>query len=319
MARFHVNTETGNTGICKAESGSCPFGGESGDENHYSDPVEAIQAAEKLMKEKHSTVDTLQKKKAPSKVRKISGKITINESDFVNYHESKRFAEKAWPNLRNELLEKNQEKVMDSFIQTGVITPEDADAILANRKRDLLKLESENSLSEYYDVTYDGESKYAEAAGVYEYLEETRKNMRQGRKSIPSTLVSGKNFNPSNQSVLNPESRKDSVKAMNEFNALNSKIKNLDQKIKNSAREAKNNTDLKLQRHYEALSDATKAELKAAKGKISLVGKEIIFLYLNKPRNFGIFGEDYIKVSKAAKIDYGNSVDYKVSEVRDVK
>jgi len=315
MAKFHVNPDTGNTGICKSEKGKCPFGGETGEDNHYSDPIEAIQAAEKLMEEKHSIVDTLQKKGSPSKIKKISSNVTINESDFVNYQESKRFAEKAWPELKYSLLDYEQEKIMDNFIQTGKITPEEADRILADKKRDLARLESNNSLDEYYDVTYDGEDIYAKAGGLYEYIEETRKNMRKGGKAIPSTLVSGKNFNPSNQSVLKPESRKNPVKAMNEFNSLNNEIKNLDQKIKNSAREAKNNSDLKLQRHHELLSDSKKEELKAAKGKLSLVAKEIIFLYSNDTKNFGIFGEDYIKVSKASKVNYGN----RISGVRVIK
>ena len=56
MARIHVNTNTGDTGTCKAKKGGCPFGGESGDENHYATKEEAVVASEKMMSDKYNEV-----------------------------------------------------------------------------------------------------------------------------------------------------------------------------------------------------------------------------------------------------------------------
>ena len=66
MARHHVNPNTGNASICKASKASCPFGGESGEENHYSSAQEATAAAEKLMAEQYSAVNTAYRKKDTS-------------------------------------------------------------------------------------------------------------------------------------------------------------------------------------------------------------------------------------------------------------
>lgn len=63
MAKYHVNPNTGNTGVCKSEKGKCPFGGNSGDENHYKTAGEANQAAEKLMAEKYTEVNPSYRKK----------------------------------------------------------------------------------------------------------------------------------------------------------------------------------------------------------------------------------------------------------------
>ena len=42
MARYHLDTETGNAGLCRAEKGKCPFG----EVNHYGSPLEAMSAYE---------------------------------------------------------------------------------------------------------------------------------------------------------------------------------------------------------------------------------------------------------------------------------
>lgn len=56
MARIHVNTNTGDTGVCKATKGGCPFGGDSGEENHYDTREEAMAASEKMMADKYKEV-----------------------------------------------------------------------------------------------------------------------------------------------------------------------------------------------------------------------------------------------------------------------
>lgn len=51
---YHVNPNTGDTGKCRAKH-SCPFGGDSGTENHFDSAADASTHAEKIMAEKHST------------------------------------------------------------------------------------------------------------------------------------------------------------------------------------------------------------------------------------------------------------------------
>lgn len=50
MAKFHVNPATGGISRCRAESQACPFGGESGSENHFDSIAEAKAGYEHVMK-----------------------------------------------------------------------------------------------------------------------------------------------------------------------------------------------------------------------------------------------------------------------------
>lgn len=56
MAKFHVNQKTGMTGVCEAQEGNCPLGGDSGSEHHYETEMEAVKAAEKIMEEEYGIV-----------------------------------------------------------------------------------------------------------------------------------------------------------------------------------------------------------------------------------------------------------------------
>lgn len=49
MSKFHVNPETGKVSQCRATGDGCPFGGETGTENHYESAAEAQSAYEKQM------------------------------------------------------------------------------------------------------------------------------------------------------------------------------------------------------------------------------------------------------------------------------
>lgn len=59
----HVNTNTGEVSVCKAKKGGCPFGGESGTDNHYSTPEEARAGSEKLMESTYATINKSYRKK----------------------------------------------------------------------------------------------------------------------------------------------------------------------------------------------------------------------------------------------------------------
>lgn len=53
---IHVNTNTGDIGSCKAKRGRCPFGGDSGLDNHYATHEEAVVAAEQYMNQHYGDV-----------------------------------------------------------------------------------------------------------------------------------------------------------------------------------------------------------------------------------------------------------------------
>lgn len=63
MAKYHVNPNTGNSGTCKSTKGKCPFGTE---DEHFSSPEAASAAAEKLMAEQYSAVNSAYRKKDTS-------------------------------------------------------------------------------------------------------------------------------------------------------------------------------------------------------------------------------------------------------------
>lgn len=44
--KYHVDPKTGNMGVCHAEKGNCPFGGEDGTANHYGSEAEAQAVSE---------------------------------------------------------------------------------------------------------------------------------------------------------------------------------------------------------------------------------------------------------------------------------
>lgn len=60
MARYHINNSD-EVGKCKASKEGCPFGGESGEANHYSDPEEAQHEAENRLEKKHGLINKIYK------------------------------------------------------------------------------------------------------------------------------------------------------------------------------------------------------------------------------------------------------------------
>lgn len=59
MARYHINPETGNIGVCSAKI-QCDF--ELSNDEHYSNKSAALEASEKQLEQKHSTIEPSMKK-----------------------------------------------------------------------------------------------------------------------------------------------------------------------------------------------------------------------------------------------------------------
>lgn len=84
--RYHVNPVTGEYGVCRAEKGKCPFGGATGDENHYATEEEARRASEAIH-ERMSMKSTLSKSAMPSA---LSGALHEGATVFRNGPDGKR-------------------------------------------------------------------------------------------------------------------------------------------------------------------------------------------------------------------------------------
>lgn len=48
MKRYHVNPKTGSPSICRADTGKCPYGGDTGQKGHYDTYGEAQKASQKF-------------------------------------------------------------------------------------------------------------------------------------------------------------------------------------------------------------------------------------------------------------------------------
>jgi len=60
---YHINKETGRVNICRATKQKCPYGGKTGQENHFATKEEAKQHNEKILSEIYSNTTSLRKTK----------------------------------------------------------------------------------------------------------------------------------------------------------------------------------------------------------------------------------------------------------------
>lgn len=83
--KHHVNPETGQSGKCGAGTGAkargCPFGGESGTENHYETEQEANAAAQVVLQEKYGELPSGMKKSDPAPKVEETGPKEVVEGD----------------------------------------------------------------------------------------------------------------------------------------------------------------------------------------------------------------------------------------------
>lgn len=54
MRRYHINPRTGVPSICRAESGKCPYGGDTGDKNHYNTYSEAQKKSQEYFEKMYN-------------------------------------------------------------------------------------------------------------------------------------------------------------------------------------------------------------------------------------------------------------------------
>lgn len=76
--KYHINSK-GMPAVCRAKKGNCPFGGESGEENHYNSIVEAQRAADKLNEESYGFLPGLKKAFSKFSSRKDAKRYKLDE------------------------------------------------------------------------------------------------------------------------------------------------------------------------------------------------------------------------------------------------
>lgn len=82
MSKYHVGPN--GPGPCKAEKGNCPYGGESGEENHYNSMEEAEQAYEQELEESYGSFTTYDYDEFEESIDTSKLLIQQDKTDFFN-------------------------------------------------------------------------------------------------------------------------------------------------------------------------------------------------------------------------------------------
>lgn len=117
--RWHVNPESGDVGLCNATIKTCPYGGQSGTENHYATRDAAQEAVEKAFEVKfggnlpENIVKTL---KANKSKMVFDAQPEANAANFTDELVTKGFpARLAGSSVRVDFISKNPEKPGDEL------------------------------------------------------------------------------------------------------------------------------------------------------------------------------------------------------------
>lgn len=145
MAKFHVNSENGRYGSCKAKPGNCPV---SGEEEHFHNKEAVIQASEQILSQKHGTTNSLKKKNV-----KRSDKKNIDlPSDIFKHPKGYEFY-KAMENAKTsteqmEIVRKFDYGFIDKSLIVGEDTKEFIDELHKQKdQEDYLYLESKDVIA----------------------------------------------------------------------------------------------------------------------------------------------------------------------------
>ncbi|HHT97118.1 MAG TPA: hypothetical protein GXZ90_04400 [Clostridiales bacterium] len=82
MSKFHINKH-GVPAPCKAKKGNCPYGGESGNDNHFDTQEEAQAYADKANASEHGYLPEVNSEEDESYIVETEHGIIIQEGDYV--------------------------------------------------------------------------------------------------------------------------------------------------------------------------------------------------------------------------------------------
>jgi hypothetical protein len=128
--RYHVNTETGESGECSAQKKGCPYGGLNGQENHYATLAEAQAAGEAIMAQKHGGVLPSRKKAPKFKARPVDA-ATSRIGDVVMPNREAALSEQIL-NMSANIVEYRAKQVGDLLVEPDHGDPNRAKEVISN-------------------------------------------------------------------------------------------------------------------------------------------------------------------------------------------
>lgn len=180
MAIYHVNPNTGNPNICRAEKGGCPFGGTN---EHYDTKAEAREAYEKQMDEATLALKSVQKE--------ISDRRESNGNPDLDNADRQADLKSAVEDFPKFEVSKAEQKMLDDLAAGKKVSDSKLDLFLVSHR----------------NLTVDDGFKQQEhiesARRVFAHIEQIRRD-----RGTPSTLATLDKFDPATQTLFsNPEAR----------------------------------------------------------------------------------------------------------------
>lgn len=103
MAKFHINKH-GQPAICRAENGRCPYGGETGNDNHFETEVEAQDYVNRINEEQFGILNSIDssEKEVYDIPENTLAETTIHKDLFLNENHSLKKSGDIWVHLNSE-------------------------------------------------------------------------------------------------------------------------------------------------------------------------------------------------------------------------
>lgn len=105
MARYHINPKTGMPSVCHAQKGQCPYGGPSGNDNHFETYSMALAKSQTMLEDEHSLL--------PETDNALNG-YGLSDEDWDLYEE-----------IVDEKEEESEEEIIEELLNTediGLLT-----------------------------------------------------------------------------------------------------------------------------------------------------------------------------------------------------
>lgn len=192
---FHVNSETGKTGVCSAKKGHCPYGGETGLDNHFQTRKAARTAAEKMLEDKHGATSSISSKINPSKIKKVVGNTQRVGSNIKD----------ASTNLKSE----------STFIKNN--------KSLSTELENFRKLHKENAYENSQDIRIfeEGyEEHFSNSAKLNKEIQKSARNISDLREKIQEQILADEDFlhiTKNDKSMATYKERKKASQRIKEF------------------------------------------------------------------------------------------------------
>lgn len=167
MSKFHVNPDSGASGKCNATVKDCPYGGETGTENHYATKIEAEQAGNKILRNKYGSFNVHTKSKLIDETESIN---TLEKraknlrellSDLPRYDEEYDEIESNYFQTINDIKKKQGNA---QLLKDGIVAPPKPTKRPAPSMQEQLNRETEQlnrmikALNEPYEGGFDPEA-----------------------------------------------------------------------------------------------------------------------------------------------------------------